>query len=194
MQTLEFNMKIKSLALAVALVCSSSAFAATTVGDVTLPDTLTVQQQVLQLNGAGIRSKFFMDLYVGSLFTLTQTHDAQAVIDSESPVAIQLNITSDMITSQKMTNAMNDGFKLATNGDTAQIAASISAFIAAFAEPIKTGDTFTLVSVPGQGVINYKNDKQLSITEGEVFRKAVLSIWLGEEPTDEDLKEAMLDQ
>ncbi|MBB1268355.1 chalcone isomerase family protein [Shewanella sp. SR44-3] len=184
----------KSLCLALALLCSSSAFADTKVGDVTLPDTLTVQEQVLQLNGAGIRSKFFMDLYVGSLFTLTKTDNAQAVVDSETPVVIQLNITSDMITSEKMTTAMNDGFKLATNGDTAPIASSISAFIAAFAEPIKTGDKFTLVSIPGQGIINYKNDKQLSVTEGEVFRKAVLSIWLGEDPTDEDLKEAMLDQ
>jgi hypothetical protein len=184
----------KSLGLALALLCSSSAFADTSVGGVTLPATLNVQEQNLQLNGAGIRSKFFMDLYVGSLFTAAQTDNAQTVINSQTPVVIQLNITSDMITSEKMTGAMHDGFQLATTGDTSAIDSSISAFIATFAEPIKTGDKFTLVSIPGQGVISYKNDKQLSVTEGEDFRKALLAIWLGEDPTDEDLKEAMLDQ
>ncbi|PKG79597.1 chalcone isomerase [Shewanella sp. Actino-trap-3] len=183
----------KSLGLALVLLCSSSAFADTQIGDVTLPDTLTVQEQHLQLNGAGIRSKFFMDLYVGSLFTLTLTDNAQMVINGQTPVVIQLNITSDMITSEKMTDAMNDGFQLATHGDTSAIDSGISAFIATFAEPIKTGDKFTLVSIVGQGVISYKNDKQLSVTKGEDFRKALLAIWLGEDPTDDDLKEAMLD-
>lgn len=41
---------------------------ALTVGGVDIPDTYTADSTELQLNGAGTRSKFFIDLYVGSLY------------------------------------------------------------------------------------------------------------------------------
>ena len=40
---------------------------ALTVGGVDVPDTYTANSTELQLNGAGTRSKFFIDLYVGSI-------------------------------------------------------------------------------------------------------------------------------
>ncbi|MGL5395016.1 MAG: chalcone isomerase family protein, partial [Shewanella sp.] len=38
------------------------------VSGVQVADSITLDAQTLQLNGAGVRSKFFMDLYVGSLY------------------------------------------------------------------------------------------------------------------------------
>ncbi|MCG9720324.1 chalcone isomerase family protein [Shewanella sp. Isolate7] len=180
-------MKKQSLLLASVLLLSTSAVSAVEVAGVDVADTMTSQEQVLQLNGAGVRSKFFMDLYVGSLYTVAPTEQAANVVDGEQISAIRLNITSGMITSEKMTEAMHDGFDRATDGDTSAIADSIKSFIATFAEPIKEGDQFTLVSVPGTGIVSYKNGQQLSVTSGEDFRKAVLAIWLGDNPTDKGL-------
>ncbi|CAM3922203.1 MULTISPECIES: chalcone isomerase family protein [Shewanella] len=185
-------MKKQSLLLASVLLLSTSAVSAVEVAGVDVADTMTSQEQVLQLNGAGVRSKFFMDLYVGSLYTVGPTDQAANVVDGEQISAIRLNITSGMITSEKMTEAMHDGFDRATDGDTSAIADSINSFIATFAEPIKEGDQFTLVSVPGTGIVSYKNGQQLSVTSGEDFRKAVLAIWLGDNPTDKGLKKEML--
>lgn len=185
-------MKKNILLLASALLLSTSTASAAEVGGVELLDTMNSQDQVLQLNGAGVRSKFFMDLYVGSLYTVEQTEQASQVVDGDQIAAIRLNITSGMITSEKMTEAMHDGFNRATGGDTTPIADSIKSFISTFAEPIQEGDQFTLVSIPGQGIISYKNGKELSTTSGETFRKAVLAIWLGNNPTDKDLKKEML--
>ena len=185
-------MKKQLWGLAAMAAISGTSFAATEISGVEIPGTISLNQQTLNLNGAGIRSKFFVDLYVGSLFTHMRTQSANQVIQGKHPVAIRLNITSGMITSEKMSNAMIEGFKRATNGDTSEIDANINAFMAAFAKPIIEGDQFTLLSVPSKGIVTYKNGKQMSLTQGETFRKALLGVWLGDDPTDDDLKEDML--
>ena len=38
----------------------------------------------------------------------------------------------------------------------------------------------------------YKNGKEVGVVEGLDFKKALFAIWLGEDPADDDLKEAML--
>lgn len=184
----------KSMVLVAALLgFSGVANAGVEVAGVDLPDSITPQDTVLKFNGAGVRSKFFVDLYVGSLFSAGDVSDGNSVLNSDQPAAIRLNVTSGMITSEKMTDALNEGFDKATNGDTSAIDANIKAFISVFSEEIKEGDQFTFLSVPGQGITSFKNGKQLSVTGDDTFRKAVLGIWLGKNPTDEDLKEDMLE-
>jgi len=187
-------MKTKALLLSTALCVAAPAMAVTDIAGISVPDSISMQGSEMALNGAGIRSKFFMDLYVGSLFTPKAMTKGNEVIASNEPVAIRLNITSDMITSEKMAEAVYDGFKLAMDGDITPIKPSVDTFITAFSEPIKEGDQFTFLSVPSQGVTVFKNGQQLSVTEGEEFRRAVLAIWLGDDPTDDDLKEEMLNQ
>jgi len=185
-------MSKKALLLSAMFFLTSPAMAASDIAGVSVPDNISLQGSEMVFNGAGVRSKFFMDLYVGSLFTSKVTTNAAEVIASDGSVAIRLNITSDMITSEKMAEAVHDGFDLATDGNISPIQDSVDTFISAFAEPIKDGDQFTFLSVPNKGVVSFKNGKELSVTQGEDFRKAVLSIWLGKNPTDKSLKEKML--
>ncbi|MGF1725887.1 chalcone isomerase family protein [Photobacterium nomapromontoriensis] len=186
-------MKKKMLLLASTLLLSTLNVSAAEIAGVDVAETISYNEQPLQLNGAGIRSKFFMDLYVSSLYTAEKMDNADNIINGEQVSAVRLNITSGMITSEKMIDAMHEGFDLATDGNTAPIADNINAFITAFSSPIKEGDQFTLVSVPNTGIISYKNGEQLAITSGEAFRKAVLAIWLGDSPIDKGLKKEMLD-
>ncbi|GGI87525.1 chalcone isomerase family protein [Shewanella gelidii] len=186
-------MKKQLLFAAAFMGLSGFAQAGVEVSGVEVPDSITPQETLLKFNGAGVRSKFFVDLYVGSLFTTAKVQDGASVLNSDQPAAIRLNVTSGMITSEKMTNALNEGFEKATGGDTSKIDDSIKAFIAVFDEQIKEGDQFTFLSVPGHGITSFKNGKKLSVTGDDIFRKAVLGIWLGQNPTDEDLKEDMLD-
>ena len=82
----------------------SAPASALTVGDVDVPDTYSAMGQELKLNGAGTRSKWFMDLYVGGLYVPEQVSDGEAVINADEPQAITLHITSGMITSERMTS------------------------------------------------------------------------------------------
>jgi len=57
---------------------------------------------------------------------------------------------------------------------------------------VHAGDIVLLDYVPGKGTAVKINGVEKGIVEGEDFNKALLDIWLGEEPADDGLKDAML--
>lgn len=184
-----FLTSVASLMLAGTLSTPASAL---TVGGIDLPDTYAADNTELQLNGAGTRSKFFIDLYVGSLYVEQAQHNASAVIEADAPQAITLHITSGMITSERMTDATMEGFEAATDGNMAPLQTEIDQFMAVFKEEIKDGDVFDLVYVPGEGVNVLKNGDEKGTVAGLEFKKALFGIWLGDEPAQKSLKEKML--
>lgn len=166
---------------------------ATTVSGIEIADNIKPAQDTLVLNGAGVRSKFFIDLYVGSLY-LSQPSQQLDDILAQPSVAVRLNITSGMITSDKMKAAIIEGFDDATDGDTQAIQPQIDAFMALFADEIKQNDQFTLLAQKQTGVTAYKNGQAQDTISGEAFRQALLKIWLGDQPAQKSLKKAMLGQ
>ena len=157
-----------------------------------LPQVMETPQTALLLNGAGIRTKFFLDLYVGGLYLKQKNSQAQKIIEADEPMAIKLHIVSSMITSEKMENATREGFEKATKENTKPIQLQIEEFIAVFKEEIKENDIYDLVYLPGKGVEVSKNGKLYTTIEGLPFKQALFGIWLGEEPAQQSLKKAML--
>ncbi len=72
--------------ISIILLISSFSFGAKISG-IDIPDTLG---NGLVLNGAGIRSKFFFDLYVGGLYLKEKSNNALHVINSDEQEAITL--------------------------------------------------------------------------------------------------------
>ncbi|BAJ01365.1 chalcone isomerase family protein [Shewanella violacea] len=169
----------------------SSQVNAREISDINVAEQIVINDNQLQLNGAGVRSKFFIDLYVGSLYLTSPSHDLANVLAAEES-AVRLNITSGMITSEKMHDAIIEGFDDATDGNTQEIQVQIDAFMALFSEEIIKGDQFTLVTSKSSGVTAYKNEVPQDTIKGEAFRQALLKIWLGDSPAQNSLKEEML--
>ena len=172
----------------------SAPAAALTVEGVDVPDTYSAMDTELTLNGAGTRSKWFMDLYVGGLYVPETIGDGEAVINADEPQAITLHIISGMITSERMTEATLEGFEASTDGDMASIQEDVDQFMAVFQEEITEGDVFDLVYLPGEGVRVLKNGKHKDTVGDLAFKKALFGIWLSDKPAQEDLKEKMLGQ
>lgn len=163
------------------------------VADVDIAEQATFAEQALVLNGAGVRSKFFMDLYVGSLYLPATANHLDSVL--EQPIAvIQLTITSGMITSDKMRSAIEEGFDAATDNNIGSIKTDIQHFTQLFADEIVEGDQFTFVTQKGRGVTSIKNGQLQGEIAGEAFRQALLKIWLGDNPAQKSLKQDMLAQ
>lgn len=181
---------MKSL-LSMLLLCLSFQGVAKEVAGIALPDSLLQDNHAYVLNGAGVRSKFFMDLYVGSLY-LTTTADTADKVMAQDKAIIRLDILSDLITSEKMRNAINEGFEAATDGkqDDA-MKASIATFMTLFEADIKPGDNFVLIA-GRDGVEAIKNDVPQPKVGDATFAAALLKIWLGEHPAQKSLKQEML--
>ncbi|APG59696.1 chalcone isomerase family protein [Christiangramia salexigens] len=182
----------KVILLMLAVIALTSVSAQTKVAGVELPNTETYNGQTLQLNGAGVREKFWIDLYAGGLYLTTKSSDAAAIMAKNEAMSIKLHIVSKLITSEKMVDAVNEGFEKSTSGNTAALSPKIEKFKSFFMAEIKRDDIFDIVYLPSKGVIVYKNDKELGVIEGMEFKKALFGIWLSNKPADNDLKKAML--
>lgn len=182
----------KVLGIFLATVLFVSTGYALEVAKVNVPDSISAGGSDLVLNGAGIRSKWGLKLYVGSLFLPQKSADAQAVMVADEPMAIRLNIISGLITSEKMVTATREGFENSTGGNLEPIANDVETFIAVFNEPIKEGDAFDLVYSPAKGVEVFKNGSPIAVVGDLEFKKALFGIWLCDKPAQKSLKEGML--
>lgn len=164
-----------------------------TINGVTLPATMKAGDKSISLNGGGIRKKLFFKLYVGGLYLSSKSADANAIINADEAMAVKLQITSSMISSENMSEAISEGFEKSTKNNVAPLKDKIAKFIDTFKKSeIVEGNVFDIVYVPGVGVQSYKNGQLQSTVEGLDFKKALFGIWLSDDPADEDLKAAML--
>lgn len=174
------------------LVLCVSAQAQLKLGGITLPGSIPAGKDNLLLNGGGVREKYFMDMYVGGLYLLQKNEEGDKITNADELMCVKLHIVSGLITSDKMVEAVNEGFRKSTNGNTSPLQPKISRFISVFQEKIQEGDIYDLMYIPGKGTVIFKNGKIKDTIEGLDFKKALFGIWLGAKPADEDLKKGML--
>jgi len=185
-------MKRITLILIALVSFSMTTTAQTVVGDATLPNTMTLEGSSLALNGAGMREKLWIDLYAGGLYTQSKMKNAKAVVNADETMVMKLHIVSKLITTEKMVDAVNDGFDAAMNGDTSSLASEIEKFKGFFNYEIKNGNVIDIAYVKGKGSVAYSDGKELGSIPGLAFKKALFAIWLGNDPADKGLKKDML--
>lgn len=161
-------------------------------GKVTLSQNATCAEQALQLNGFGDRKKFFIKLYVASLYVQEKLSDGSLFLEMAQASCLRLNITSSKITSEKMIKATREGFDKSTQGNIAPIEAEIETFLSWLEQTIKKGDEFEFAFIPHNATHVSKNGKLLGTIESKEFSKALFGIWLGDMPAQKDLKDKLL--
>ncbi len=162
--------------------------------DVILPDSVTLDgtDVALQLNGMGYRTKFIFNIYVGALYTESKVKSRDAAQALKGSKRIVMHMVYDEVSKEKMADAWNKGFE--ENNSDAQLdklKARLQTFISYFPD-LKEGDIVLLDYVPGKGTRVTINGEVKGVIEGADFYAALLDVWLGDEPADDDLKEAML--
>ncbi len=183
--------KIFAAALGFCLIFSVASAVET--GGVNIPDSMSLKNgQKLILNGAGLRTKFFMKIYAGALYTKQKMNDAKKIIEADEPMAIRMHFIYDGVSAKKLIDAWNEGFENATGGNIKPIKDKVDKFNSFFTQEAKKGDIYDIVYVPGQGVSVTIKGKAMGTISGLEFKKAVFSIWLGDKPADSSLKEGML--
>ncbi|PCJ35814.1 MAG: chalcone isomerase [Moraxellaceae bacterium] len=182
--------KISTLIFALLI---SMQLSAMEIGGIDMPNTMTGEGYTLELNGAGIRDKFFMEVYVGGLYLKNKTNNAPDIINANEPMAIRLHITSNIITSKRMRNASIEGFDNALDGiKDESLQTKINSFLATYTEKIKKGDIFEMIYTPNKGVDIFKNTVFITTIDGFSFKKALFGIWLCNTPPQKSLKKGML--
>ncbi len=163
-------------------------------GDLQFPDAVKIAgtDTVLQLNGVGYRTKFFFKIYAGALYTtkkVTSQADVQAL---NGPNRVVMRFIYGEVDRDKLVAAWNEGFEENNSAEKLKTLQSrINQFDAMFPD-LKEGDVVLLDYIPGIGTWVTIKGKMKGVIKGKDFNVALLNIWLGNEPADDDLKDAML--
>jgi hypothetical protein len=180
-------------ALTLTLLLITTSAPARDMGGVTVPDHITVEgeAQTLALNGAGYRKKFFVKVYIGALYLPQPENRAEAILDANTPRAVQLHFVHD-VSAGKLVDAWNDAFT--ANHPTTQLQALRSRLdqFNGFMRDVKSGDVLRLELSPRGATRVWFNGEQRGTLEGADFQRALLAVWLGPKPVDSDLKQALL--
>ena len=185
-------MKRVTIALAAAAVAAlaSGPALARDLSGVTMPDTLSVGEKTLKLNGLGLRKKAIFKVYVGGLYLETPSKDAAAILASDQAKAVRMAFLRDVSQSQ-LKDAFSEGFENNAKEKAAAQKASIEKLYAMLPD-MKENQTLSFTYAPGKGTTVSHGDKALGVIEGKEFAEALFSLWLGPKPPSEDLKKGML--
>lgn len=186
--------RIRQAALIAALAAAPGIHAAEVAG-VNVEEKIRVGSSELVLNGAGLRSKLFIKLYLGALYTTQKSSTPAVLIDGTGPRRMNLRLLRD-IGADTLHGALEEG--LQNNNSPAELEAvkAASEQFAALMKGIgkvKEGDTVALdFSVDGVAVS--LNGESRGKVAGAAFARALLKVWLGDKPADAGLKKALLGQ
>lgn len=183
--------------LAVALLSAPLAEAAVQVGKVDFPAQQTVQQRVLELNGAGLRTRLGFKVYAMGLYLRAPLTDAVAIIGDKGEKRIRVVLTRDL-EARQFGDALQTGLEKNHDEDAlARLKPATDALLAALnaVGEVKTG-THIVLDRLGNGATRLLVDgrQQGEDIADAAFYPALLRIWLGERPADSDLRDALLNK
>ena len=156
------------------------------------PEAIEFEGSTLILNGTGTRVIFFMKVYEGSLYLETKSTDADQIINNNSPMALRIDVTSEMVTADAMKKALSEGLKKSTNNNTGNILNEIGQLSASFNSDVTSGDFYEFIYIPEIGTHVLKNNEMVELIPGFEFKKAFFGIFLSNNPIQKNLKKAML--
>jgi len=149
--------------------------------------------QTLLLNGVGLREKFWVDVYVGSLYLSEKSSNVEEILSQQGAWRIQLDFVYKEVTSKKLIKAWREGFeKNQSEQSPGQLQTRIDQFYRYFATNVVAKDQYSFDYIPGKGTTITKNQTLLGTIPGDDFKNALLKIWLGDYPASKALKRGML--
>jgi hypothetical protein len=162
------------------------------VGGFTFPETVAVNNVSLLLNGAGVRSKYFLDVYAVGLYLPEPSQNAATIIRANEVQRLRLVITSSHITRDRLTDSIEEGIRLSAGKDYPHYKPMLDELWAALTFEVRIGDVFEFTYVPGTGTTFMRNGTQLRVLPDFRFKQVLFGIWLGENPIQKSVKAALL--
>ncbi|MDQ7988278.1 MAG: chalcone isomerase family protein [Candidatus Dactylopiibacterium sp.] len=165
------------------------------VAGVSVPDSAQTPQGTLLLNGAGLRTRLVFKVYVAALYLPQKSSQAAAIIEGNGPRRVVLHMLRN-IEGPSLLDALRDG--LYANLPEAELEA-VKAPVAELEKiffkvgRVSDGDRVQIDLEGGHVRVSVNGQPHGDIASAALGR-ALLRIWLGEQPVSAELKRALLGQ
>ena len=184
-----------AVALAGAMLSLGALAAQVDVAGVKIDDSVDVRGTKLQLNGAGIRFKAIFKVYVAALYVGKKIATPEEFYAATGPKRMSITMLRE-IDSNELGKAFTKGFEEnAPKGEMSKLIPGLVRMGQVFADQKKlvAGDSFSMDWIPGTGtIITVKGKVQGDAFKEPEFFNALMRIWLGNNPADWKLKDALL--
>jgi hypothetical protein len=186
----------RALALTTLALASLAASASPVdVAGVKLDDALELKGSKLQLNGAGVRYKAVFKVYTAGLYLGKKASTTEDVLAAPGAKRMAITMLRDIDANELgklFTRGVEDN---SPKSEMLQLIPGLVRMGQMFADQkqLKAGDSFTVDWLPGTGtVISVKGVAQGDPIKEQAFFNALMRIWLGPNPADWKLKDALL--
>lgn len=162
---------------------------------VTYAPTLQSQGKALELNGAGTRYKAVFKVYTAGLYLEKPARSLQEIAALPGPKRISVTMLRDIDSAELgklFSRGMEDNMERAAFS---KLIPGVMRMSEIFTQHKKllTGENFTVDWIPAQGtIVTVKGLPQGEAFKEPEFFNALLGIWLGPKPADQQLKKALL--
>jgi hypothetical protein len=184
---------MKKLVL-VLLAFAAGGAAAADVEGVRLEDKTQVESRELVLNGAGLRKRFIFKVYVMGLYLPEKKTDAAGVIQLPGPKRAAIHMLRN-VSAEQFTEALVEGLRANhSEADFRKLEPKVKELADVMAEvgEAKKGMAIALDWTGSETRLLVDGKPAGKPIAGEDFYRALLRIWLGEHPVQDDLKKALL--
>ena len=187
--------RLAALAVLSAALCGSAFAAQVEVAGVKLEDQMDLRGAPLQLNGAGIRYKTIIKVYTAGLYLGKKASTPEEALALPGPKRVAITMLRD-IDANELGKLFVKGVE--DNSPKSEMVNLIPGLLRmgqmfADQKQLKAGDTFTIDWLPGTGtLITVRGVPQPDPVKEVAFFNALMRIWLGPNPADWKLKDALL--
>lgn len=189
--------KLRTALLGIALSLSTVFACAATVdvGGIKMEDSAELRGTKLTLNGAGVRYKAVFKVYAAGLYLTKNAGTPEEVMAAQGPKRMSITMLRD-IDSAELGKLFTRGVE--DNSPKSEMSKLIPGLIRMgqiFSDQKKllTGENFVIEWIPGTGtVITVKGKVQGEPFKEPEFFNALMRIWLGPNPADWKLRDALL--
>ncbi|MBD3893030.1 chalcone isomerase family protein [Hydrogenophaga sp.] len=183
------------LTLSLSLKPLGAAAQTVSVSGVTLENRIMLGGSALQLNGAGVRTRAVFRVYVAGLYLSRPATNLEEVLAAPGPKRLSVTMLRDIDTAvlgRLFARGIENNIDRRTFSRLIPGVIRMSQIFTDHRQ-LRAGDTFTIDWLPGSGtVISVKGQVAGEpFTEPEFF-DAMMRIWLGAQPAEQALKDALL--
>lgn len=184
---------MRKLILAAALTLTAATAGAATVAGVNIENSATVDGQNLVLNGAGLRKKFVVKVYVGALYLPSKQSNPAGILAGDAPRRMVMHFLYD-VDKGKMAEAWEEGLAANTPNASAEVKTAFRT-LSSWMEDMKEGQRIVMTYAPGTGTTVEVAGKNKGTLGGKAVADAILNTWIGPKPgPGNDFKKAILGQ
>ena len=187
------KLKMKKL-ISILLLCVTTQSYALDVAGVKLDDRVQLDTHQLVLSGAGIRTKFYIKVYVAGLYLGEKVHTGAAVLADSGAKRMSFHMLRE-VSGKQMLDAINEAIPPNHSAEEMKaLNARLNEFSKMFASvnEVRKGEVITFDYFPGVGTRVSVGGVDKGRIEGADFYSALLKVWVGEKPAQAALKQSLL--